>query len=354
MTDRQHEPGHAAGTHGEAFPGHTAGHAPGHGKEHHPHPVARGADFERTLEALLPYAPHAAIGLGVLFALYVVGQIWGSWDRSRQATAWGQYLIAEEAVADPLADSPFAMFMPKPPEPGRGLDKLADVAARYESTVAGQWAKIGVADLKQAAALDKLFSERSKAIEELVASRKLYDEVRTTASGWGSQAAELLLQRAILGSAVADESLGEVAAAKLKYKDLASRWPAGPYAMRAKARENALSGEREVAVAKFYEEVEKYQPIVPGTPGVKPAFDTTLTPGSFPAPPTSTGAPVATSTAEPKTTSPETTAAPASTTPAGTAPAGSAPAAPASTATGTAPALGNPAGTAPAPAATSK
>lgn len=279
----------------------------------HPHPTAHPKHLD-AVDAFMPYVPHALIVAGVALLAYIALQIGASMSRSYQATAWTQFVLASSKFEESLGS-----FARPTGELGPAADKLAEVAARFDSAPAGLWAKVDLADDKLKAGVEKLTTDRAKGVEEIGAAVKLYEEALKGAGSWGAQG-ELVRQRSTLGAGLAEESRGALEAAAKHYRTFVETWPGSPLAVRAKLRLNALQGDRLAMTEQFYKDFAAYKPFMPPpaggthgipgmTPGLKPDFSTQVNPTAFP--PLS-GTPATTGTASEGSSSPSAT--PATTT----------------------------------------
>jgi predicted negative regulator of RcsB-dependent stress response len=196
--------------------------------------------------------PYSRVGLAVVILLVVALFAWAylsTQNTRRVATGWNEYLDALNG---------------RDPDP---RDQLRDISGRYSGTMVGRWARLTLADLQLDAGTNRLLQDRKAARDELRDAREEFKALLLEASH------ETILQRATYGLALAHEALGELDEARKRYRELAEKWPKGPFAAAAAARADDLD---ELATKNFYDWFAKYEPpslaTEPGTPGARPDF----------------------------------------------------------------------------------
>lgn len=162
-----------------------------------------------------------------------------------------------------------------------GAKEMADLAEKYGETLAGQWARLNLADTELAEGTSQLFEDRAKATESLGKAVDHYQRLRKSARE------PALQERATLGLARAYESQGRLEQAREEYKQLLARWPNGVYADFVQSRLADLERDSTKAFYDWFARQEKKSPVAgePGTPGHRLPFD----PGSLPAEPPDVG-----------------------------------------------------------------
>lgn len=173
--------------------------------------------------------------LGTLLALAVVIGAYAylsSQSKANQARSWDLY---QDAVSS--SDN----------------EALLQLGDQFPDLPAGQWARITAADIKLSGGVADLFRNRDAAPKQLEEAATLYAEVRKSAKANQRELAE----RALIGQARAQESLGKVEEALKLYREFAEKYAESPYLQDAEWRIRDL--ERQ-STKKFYDWFATYTP----------------------------------------------------------------------------------------------
>jgi len=153
------------------------------------------------IERLEPYSTPI-VGVVVAIVLIVVTYLYlSSQTKTKAAEGWNRYLAATLSLSgtDPLG-------------------QLEEVAAQYDGTPAGDWARLRMADIQLSNAIDELFRDRASANEQLRQAADNYRQVSEQADD------DLLIKRALLGLGQTHESLDELDDARHSYQELVDRF----------------------------------------------------------------------------------------------------------------------------------
>jgi hypothetical protein len=208
------------------------------------------SSLARWIETAKPYSRAA---LAVVIALVVALFAWAylsTQNTRRLADGWNEYFDAVNG---------------RNPDP-RAL--LLDISSRYSGTMVSEWARLTLANIQLESGTERLLQDRKLGRDELREASEKYQSLLLEASH------ETILQRSKYGLARAHEALGDLNRARTEYRELAAKWPKGPFAGVAKARADDLD---KLATKNFYDWLARYEPPPPlskepGTPGARPDF----------------------------------------------------------------------------------
>jgi hypothetical protein len=133
------------------------------------------------------------------------------------------------------------------------LDALEDIIKQNPNTVPGQVARLEQARLLYRQGIEKLYSatDRGKAKEDLGKAQELYDQIAKESNN-----PPVMIQEAMMGSAKARESLGDVDDAISSYEKLAKAYPNSALGKDAGERAKQLH-DNEAKVKGFYSDLNK-------------------------------------------------------------------------------------------------
>ena len=185
-----------------------------------------------SIENAKPYS-RAIVGI-LLAVVVIIGTSWFISSRSAEKRAAGWNDFFEGYLA------------------GNSTD-LRETAEAHPESPAGLWARLLLADEELDQGIRLLFSERGSARDQLEKAIADYAAVSDAADD------PLLQQRAVFGTAKAQEALGDLNKARQAYQMLVNQWPDSPFAMLAQARLTDL--ERQ-STKDFYQWFAEWKPPV--------------------------------------------------------------------------------------------
>ncbi|MFL5245442.1 MAG: tetratricopeptide repeat protein [Gemmataceae bacterium] len=132
-------------------------------------------------------------------------------------------------------------------------EALDEIIQKSSNSIPGQVARLEQARLSYRQGIERLYSatDRGKAKADLQKAQELYDQVARESSN-----PPVMIQEALMGSAKARESLGEVDDAVAAYEKLAKDYPTSALGKEAEERAKQVR-ENETKIKGFYSELNK-------------------------------------------------------------------------------------------------
>ena len=204
--------------------------------------------LENTAESLKPYAQLILGGLLAIAVVFGVYTYWSNRSQADLAHSWNSYLQASST---------------------ENIDDLRKVAEDHAGTPAAVWANLDLGDRALREGMDKLFTNRADAFDDLKKGEGYYLAAREATRE------PILGQRATLGLARVYESLVKLDKAKEEYARLKEHWPDSVYGPLAERR---LADLQQQSTREFYDWFAAHEPKSPlggplGTPGTRPPFE---------------------------------------------------------------------------------
>jgi hypothetical protein len=201
-----------------------------------------------TLAKIKPYQ-NAILGTAILVvAVVMIVTVWRNMNQAQATVAWEEYFQA--------------LRTGKPAE-------LEDVMGQYPDSQMAHWAAVAAGDMHLAAGCNLLFTDKPSGLLELREAVDLYLPILEQTSETA------LLERATFGLARAYEAQIDLDKAMERYKEVANRWPDGPFGEAASERLAALQRR---SVRELADKFAKWEPKpaasdLPAFPTSPPQFD---------------------------------------------------------------------------------
>lgn len=225
----------------------------------------------QAMDSVGPYSKHIVISIVALLAVIIGWRLYATSIKSRDEAAWSAYF---EALNFRDLDTGGQKLK---------VSKLKEVLDKrdYSGTPAMAWTRLALADVLLDEGIDQLFNvSRPEGEDNIAAAKKNYEKLlKEEIPKLDARNARLIKERATIGLAKAQESLGDVDDAKKTYEQAEKDFPLSAYKGYAKERATELA---KPAAAEFYDWFRQQEPKRatmpggPGTPGQRPSFESLL------------------------------------------------------------------------------
>lgn len=225
----------------------------------------------QTMESVGPYSKHILIALIAIFVVVGGWRLYTNSVRSRDEAAWAAYF---DALSFRDLDTGGQKLK---------ISKLKEVLGKKEfaGTPAMAWTRLELADVQLDEGIDQLFTaSRAEGEDNIADAKRNYERLlKEEVPKLDARNSLLVSERATIGLAKAQESLGETDEARHTYEQAEKKFPLSSY--------KGLASERAADLAKpeaaeFYDWFRQQEPRRatmpggPGMPGERPSFESLL------------------------------------------------------------------------------
>jgi hypothetical protein len=224
-----------------------------------------------AMDSVGPYSKHILISIVALLVVVIGWRLYATSIKTRDEGAWAAYFEALN-----FRDLETGGQKLK-------VSKLKEVLDKrdYAGTPAMAWTRLALADVLLDDGIDQLFNtSRPEGEDNIAAAKKNYERLlKEEIPKLDARNGQLIKERATIGLAKAQESLGDVDDAKKTYELAEKEFPLSSYKGYAKERASELA---KPSAAEFYDWFRQQEPKRatmpggPGMPGQRPSFESLL------------------------------------------------------------------------------